>query len=102
MDCPLNKEWHGGNNPRLIFQAGNSRLTIQDENPVKTNEAAGHLLQVVSYLPLQDYDQVKISQKSLLQHRRGSLQFGNTGSTVAATGNLAPDTVGATQNSKAL
>lgn len=84
--------------PRLIFQAGNSKLTIQDENPVKTREAAGHLLQMVSYLPLQDYDQAKISQQSLLQHRRGSLQFGNTGNTVAALGRLALDT--AAQNSQ--
>lgn len=86
------KEWHEGNNPRLIFQAGNSRLTIQDENPAKTREAAGHLLQMVSYLLVQNYDQAKVSQQFLLHHRRGSLQFGNTGNTMAALSSLAPDT----------
>lgn len=95
MDRLPNKEWHEGNNPRLIFQAGNSRLTIQDENPAKTREAAGHLLQMVSYLLVQSYDQAKVSQQSLLHYRRGSLQFGktgNTGNTVAALGSLARDT----------
>ena len=63
------QEWNEANNPILFFQAENKRLTLQGKNPIETREIAKHMMHLITHLLEQDYDQAKISQQYLLEHR---------------------------------